>query len=154
MIFFLLEVMVIVSSGNKSLKQDEHSDSETEDEVFFGTVMAFTATYTFWGWQFLLRLCFPLPEDCFCASTFLENYRSISKLPLSSLENNSIFEKFLFCFGKPRHRDCSSLVTSDLPVAPEQVCALYLDLPAALDTIDYSIFYKLWCLVGVSGTAL
>lgn len=77
----------------------------------------------------------------------------VSELHVSAPQNNSIFAKFLFGIGKYHSTETVLLkVTSDLPVASEQACALYLaplDSSAALDTIDHSTFYKLWCLVGV-----
>lgn len=126
-------------------------------------VVFFSATFTLWGWKFI---------DFFCAATltwispswriiisnlpFVERNsmkEKVSELHVSAPQNNSIFAKFLFGIGKYHSTETVLLkVTSDLPVASEQACALYLaplDSSAALDTIDHSTFYKLWCLVGV-----
>lgn len=126
-------------------------------------VVFFSATFTLWGWKFI---------DFFCAATltwispswriiisnlpFVERNsmkEKVSELHVSAPQNNSIFAKFLFGIGKYHSTETVLLkVTSTLPVASEQACALYLaplDSSAALDTIDHSTFYKLWCLVGV-----
>lgn len=127
------------------------------------TCCFFSATFTLWGWKFI---------DCFCAATltwitpswriiisnlpFVERNsmkEKVSELHVSAPQNNSTFAKFLFGIGKYHSTETVlSKVTSDLPVASEQACALYLaplDSSAALDTIDHSTFYKLWYLVGV-----
>lgn len=127
------------------------------------TCCFFSATFTLWGWKFI---------DFFCAATLTwispswriiisnlpfvkrnSTKEKVSELHVSAPRNNSIFAKFLFGIGKYHSTETVLLkVTSDLPVASEQACALYLaplDSSAALDTIDHSTFYKLWCLVGV-----